>query len=526
MKTNFARQFGNLVLRFGNKEALVNIDRNRRYNYREFHALTNRIVNMMRDRLQLRRGDIYLCVLENDNMSLLHFWTALKGEAAAAYTNFRESFDEHRRQAEYIRPKVVFIETSLLDRYHGMLRELGATVVCMDAPAEAAAGQYEGLQNFWDLMEGVGDHDPGVESDTEKDILVYRFTGGTTGAGKCAQYSMDNWLACRDTLYMEAEQVQLPDTRMLHMAPISHGSGFGVLATLFRGGCTVTQNLPDLALMCKNIEAEKITMTLLLPTLIYRLLDMPEATNFDLSTLQTIAYGGAPMSPAKLRRAQERFGNIFVQYYGATESLQSVGILGKSDHLTATEKQLGSAGRLQPHVEVRIVDNDGNDAAPGTVGEIWARSRGVISGYYKNPEATAAEFVDGFWKSGDLGYVDDEGYVYLVDRKKDMIITGGFNVYAVEVEAALNAHPAVSNSAAVGVPSEEWGEAVHAEVQLRAGVQVSAEELIEFVKERLGRFKGPKSITFVESLPVSVVGKVLRRQVRDKYWQGTNRHVS
>ncbi|GMG95126.1 AMP-binding protein [Cupriavidus metallidurans] len=522
MKTNFSRLFGNLVLRFAEREALVNIERNRRYNYREFHSLTNRIVNMMRERLQLRRGDIYLCVLENDNMSLLHFWTALKGDAAAAYANFRDSFDEHRRQAEYIQPKVVFIETALLDRYYDTLRALGATVVCMDPPA----APREGLHDFWELMEGVGDHDPGVENDAEKDVLVYRFTGGTTGAGKCAQYTMDNWLACRDTMFVEPDQFQLPDTRMLHMAPISHGSGFGVLATLFRGGCTVTQNLPDLALMCRNIEAEKITMTLLLPTLIYRLLDMPEASNFDLSSLKTIAYGGAPMSPAKLRRAQERFGNIFIQFYGATESLQSVGILGKADHLTASEAQLGSAGRLQPNVEVRIVGQDGNDVEPGTVGEIWARSRGVISGYYKNPEATAAEFENGFWKSGDLGYIDQDGFVYLVDRKKDMIITGGFNVYAVEVEAALNAHPAVSNSAAVGVPHEEWGEAVHAEVQLRSGAQVSAEELIEFVKARVGRFKGPKSITFVEALPVSVVGKVLRRQVRDKYWVGKGRHVS
>ncbi|SEA41970.1 class I adenylate-forming enzyme family protein [Paraburkholderia sartisoli] len=522
MKTNFARLFANLVSRFGDKEALVNIERNRRYSYREFHALTNRIVNMMRERLQLRRGDIYLCLLENDNMSLLHFWTALKGEAAAAYTNFRDSFDEHCRQAEYIRPKVVFIEAALVDRYYDMLRALGATVVCMDA----APMKRDGLLEFWALLEGVADHDPGVESETQKDILVYRFTGGTTGAGKCAEYTMDNWLACRDTMFMEPDQFQLPDTRMLHMAPISHGSGFGVLATLFRGGCTVTQNLPDLALMCRNIEAERITMTLLLPTLIYRLLEMPEAARYDLSTLCTIAYGGAPMSPARLRLAQERFGNIFVQFYGATESLQSVGILGKADHLTATEKQLGSAGRIQPCVEIMIVDSEGNEVAPGEVGEIWARSRGVISGYYRNPEATAAEFENGFWKSGDLGYIDDGGFVYLVDRKKDMIITGGFNVYAVEVEAALSAHPAVSMSAAVGIPDEEWGEAVHAEVKLKEGESVSAEALIEFVKGKLGRFKGPKSITFVDALPISVVGKVLRRQVRAKYWEGKDRHVS
>ncbi|RJG08364.1 AMP-binding protein [Massilia cavernae] len=521
MKTNFARLMGNLALRFGDCEALVNIERNRRYNYREFHSLTNRIVNMMRERLQLRRGDVYLCILENDNMSLMHVWTALKGEAAVAYANFRDSFEEHCRQVEYMRPKVVFIETALLDRYYDALRAQGVTLVCMDPPP---AGR-DGLLYFWDLLDGVADANPGVESDTRKDILVYRFTGGTTGKSKCAQYTMDNWLACRDSMFMEADQFQLNDTRFLHMAPISHGSGFGVLATLFRGACTLTQNVPDLALMCKNIEAEKVTMTLLLPTLIYRLLEMPEATTYDLSSLRSIAYGGAPMSPTKLRQARQRFGNVFLQFYGSTECLQTIGLLGKSDHLTATDAQLGSAGRIQPGVEVMIVDDEGKEVSSGT-GEIWVRCRGVISGYHNNPEGTAAEFENGFWKSGDLGYLDKDGFVYLVDRKKDMVITGGFNVYAIEVETALSSHPAVSMAAVVGIPHDEWGEALHAEVKLKAGEEVSAEALILHVKGMLGGVKAPKTVVFVDALPVSVVGKVLRRAVRDKYWKDRGRAAS
>jgi acyl-CoA synthetase (AMP-forming)/AMP-acid ligase II len=295
---------------------------------------------------------------------------------------------------------------------------------------------------------------------------------------------------------------------------------------LFRGGCTVTQNIPDLAQLCRNIEAEKITNTLLVPTMIYRILEMPEATQYDLSSLRTLAYGAAPMSPAKLRQAQQRFGNIFMQIYGATEILHAVGLLGKADHLTASDKQLGSAGRIVPGVEIMVVDEEGKELPQGSTGEIWLRCRGTISGYYNDPEATAAEFLNGFWKSGDLGYIDDEGFLYLVDRKKDMIITGGFNVYAVEVEAALNSHPAVSNSAVIGVPHEEWGEALHAEVVVKAGAQVTVDELIAHVKGRLGRFKIPKSIVFVEALPVSVVGKVLRRQVREKYWEGKGRRVS
>ncbi|MCY1239350.1 3-[(3aS,4S,7aS)-7a-methyl-1,5-dioxo-octahydro-1H-inden-4-yl]propanoyl:CoA ligase [compost metagenome] len=154
------------------------------------------------------------------------------------------------------------------------------------------------------------------------------------------------------------------------------------------------------------------------------------------------------------------------------------------------------------------------------------RGRGTISGYHGNPEGTASEFCDGFWKSGDLGYVDEGGYVFIVDRKKDMIISGGFNVYAVEVEASLNAHPAVFMSAVVGIPHEKWGEAVHAEVVLRPGAVVEAEALIEHVKDRLGRFKAPKTITMTDALPLSAVGKVLRRRVREKYWTDQPRRVS
>lgn len=519
---NFANTVANLAMRFGDREALVNIERNRRYTFRELHSLSNRIVNMLRGRLMLRRGDVYFCILENDNISLLHAWTSLKGDAVAAYANYRDAFEEHRWQIEFVAPKVAFIENALIDQYYDFLRAQGITIVCMDPPDRPR----EGLLYFWDLLEGVPDDNPGVDSDIQKDALVYRFTGGTTGQSKCVTYTIDNWMALRDSMYLEAEQPYQPDTRFLHMAPISHGSGLGLLPTLFRGGCTLTQNIPDLARLCRNIEAEKVTMTLLVPTMIYRLLEMPEARNYDLSTLQTMAYGAAPMSPAKLRQAQERFGNIFMQIYGATECLHAVALLGKADHLTQNEKQLSSAGRIAVGADILIVDDHGQPVAPGATGELWVRSRGTICGYFNNPQGTAQEFHKGYWKSGDLGYIDPDGFLFLVDRKKDMIITGGFNVYAIEVEAALNAHPAVLNSAVVGIPHEEWGEAVHAEVMLKDGQVVSVESLIEHVKGRLGRFKAPKSIHFVEALPLSVVGKVLRRKVREKYWKDKARCVS
>lgn len=525
MKMNFARVMGQVARHYAGQEALVNVERNRRYRFDELHRLTNRIANMIRTRLDLRRGDVALCILENDNLSLLHAWSAFKGEAALAHTNIRDSLDEHRWQVEFIRPKAIFIETTLLERYGEMLRDSGATVVCMDASPPGC----DYAQHFWSLLDGVSEEEPNIESDVHQDALIYRFTGGTTGRSKCARYTIDNWLAARDSMYADSEQSTALNecTRYLHIAPISHGSGLSLLPTLFRGGCTVTQNATDLKTWCRNVEAERITTTLMVPTLVGMLLEMEEATRYDLSSLQTLYYGAAPMSPTTLERAQARFGNIFFQLYGSTECSQAVCTLTKADHLTAAKNgRLASAGRPVIGIELTIVDEAGNPLPNGSVGEVWLRGRGTISGYHNNPEGTASEFSNGFWKSGDLGYLDDEGYLFIVDRKKDVIITGGFNVYAVEVEAAINSHPAVSMSAVVGVPDDKWGEAVHAEVVLKAGMSVGEEALKSWVKEHLGAFKAPKSVTFVDTLPLSAVGKVLRRQVREHYWKNQSRRVS
>jgi fatty-acyl-CoA synthase len=524
MRMNFARLTAQVAQWYGDREALVHIERGRRYTIRELHLLSNRIINMLRDRLALRRGDTYLCILENDNLSLLHAWTVLKGEAAAAWTNFRDSTEEHLWQIDLLKPKVVFLENALLDRYYAPLRQRGATIVCMDPPGEAR----EGLRYWGDLLEGVPDTDPGIESDVYRDVLVYRFTGGTTGRGKCAQYTIDNWLASRDSFWTPPEPLFDTETRTLLMAPVSHGSGMGLLSLYFRGGCAITQNVPDLKQWCRNVEAERATMSPLVPTLLYRLLELEEAKRHDLSTLRTIFYGAAPMSATKLRQLQERFGNIFVQIYGSTEAFQMVAVLIKKDHVCGADGapgHLASAGRVSPEVEVVIVDDEGRALPAGQTGEIWIRGRGTISGYFGNPEATAQEFCDGFWKSGDLGYLDTEGFLYIVDRKKDMIITGGFNVYAIEVENALNSHPEVVMSAVVGVPHADWGEAIHAEVILKPNAAVSGDQLIQHAKDRIGKYKAPKSVAFVSELPLSPAQKVLRRLVRDKYWKDQTRRV-
>ena len=280
--------------------------------------------------------------------------------------------------------------------------------------------------------------------------------------------------------------------------------------------------------MAARGRAEKITHSFLVPTLLYRLLDLQSKEPADLRSLTTLIYGAAPISPARLGDLVKAFGPVFAQGYAATEAVMLLSLLGKADHAgddSLSRKRLASAGRVSPGIEIYAADESGASLPPGQTGELMIRCRSLIKGYFQNPEGTAAEIVNGTWKSGDLGYIDEDGYVFIVDRKKDMIISGGFNIYAVEVEAAIGSHPAVQMSAVVGIPHPEWGEAVHAEVLLRPGCSATAEELIAHVKEHIGTYKAPKSVTLVRELPVSAVGKVIRRQVRDKYWQGHERRV-
>ncbi|MBV1882199.1 MAG: AMP-binding protein [Pseudomonadales bacterium] len=524
MKINYSSHFQSLADQYAENEALVNVERNRRYTYRAMHLLTNQIVNMMREELSLKSGDHFINILDNDNMGLLHLPTILKGDATAAFTNFRDSLDEHTWQVDCAKPKVAFIENSLIESHYTMLRERDVAIVCMDPIEEPK----EGLYCFWSLVNAASKANPNIEIDDRDHNVLIRFTGGTTGKGKPAMYSADNWMAIRDSFYALPDKVWKSHTRMLHIAPVSHGSGLLWLPAFYAGACNITLNEPDLVRYCQTIEKERVTSAMLVPTILYRLLELKEARDSDFSTLQNMFYGAAPMSPAKLSLLQEKFGNIFIQVYASTEHPAIALSLSKQAHRIEKpedEGRLAAAGQVAAGIELVINDSEGKQVEGQEIGEIWIRSRATIQGYYQNPEQTAEEFINGYWKSGDMGYKDTEGFIYLVDRKKDMIISGGFNVYATEVEAIVNSHKAVLMSAVVGIPHEEWGEAVHAEVMLREGQELGEKELIQFVKDKIGSYKAPKTVLVVDELPMSVVGKVLRRSVREKYWKAAGRKV-
>lgn len=527
MLINFSLLVENLANAFGNREAVVNYERDRRHTYAEYHLLTNRIANAIANKLKISREDHYVCILENDSLSLMSLVTAFKASGIMCYCNSRDSIEEHMRQIDFVSPKAVFMEVSHLASHYEALSERGIQVVVMDAPTGDWTSKPDVI-TFDDLIDGVSDANPDLVFDDRDDVKLVRFTGGTTGMGKCAKYSIDNWMMCKDSYYAIPDIAWGEKTRTIHIAPLSHGSAMITLPTWFAGGCNVTINDPDLEAYCACIRKESVTSAFIVPTLLYRLLEMDNATDGSLDSLENVFYGAAPMSPSRLGDLQKSFGNIFCQVYGATENICISAVLTKEDHkeIGGSLGHLASAGMPVPGVELMIADDNMKQVEQGEIGEICLRSRATCLGYHNNPEGTAAEFEQGYWKSGDLGKMDKNGFVYLVDRKKDLIISGGFNIYATEVESALMANDGVQLSAVVGIPHKDWGEQLHAEVILRDGNDTSEADLKAFVRERLGPIKTPKSIAFVSELPQSAVGKVLRRHVREKYWKDSTRQVN
>jgi acyl-CoA synthetase (AMP-forming)/AMP-acid ligase II len=274
------------------------------------------------------------------------------------------------------------------------------------------------------------------------------------------------------------------------------------------------------------VEEEGITTVFLAPTMVIRLLAFSDLGRYDLKTLHTIIYGGAPMPLEPLREALKRFGPRLVQIYGLAEATWADAVLTREDHGLGREDRLGSIGRELRNVRIRLVDERGNEVPPGEMGELIIQGPHLMREYWKQPEATKAAFRDGWFHTGDLARMDGEGYITLVDRKGEMIVSGGFNVYPKEVEDTLYLHPAVLEAAVFGVPHPEWGEAVKAIIFPKAGWTPSEEEIIQHCKDHLASYKKPSSVEFSrDPLPKNSAGKILRRTLREKYWTGYNRRI-
>ncbi len=382
---------------------------------------------------------------------------------------------------------------------------------------------YESLLSAADPLTTDVEVDP-----TDTAWLFY--TSGTTGKPKGAMLTHRNLLAMTMNYYADVNPL-VPEDIVLHAAPLTHGSGLYALPAFAKGATNIilhTHSFDPAAVFDLIQRLRVTTIAFLAPTQIKMLLNGPHQS-YDLSSLRNIAYGGGPMYVEDMKLAVEVFGPTLVQIYGQGEAPMTISYLRREEHLTKNdpivERRLASAGISRTDVEVRIVDDDDHEVATGTIGEIVARGDVVMAGYWNRPEVTA-ETLRGDWlHTGDLGMMDENGYIYLLDRKKDLVISGGNNIYPREIEEVLLKHSAVYEVAVIGVPDPFWGESVKAIVALRPGSTATAEELIAFCQTHLASYKKPRTVDFIPQLPKNAYGKILKRELREQYWQGQKRRI-
>ncbi len=376
------------------------------------------------------------------------------------------------------------------------------------------------------LLEAAADRNPDVPMQPQ-DLAVLHFTSGSTGKLKAAMQTVGNRLASLRKVVMGRMRAN-PGEVLALAGPITHASGMFMQPFLFQGGTILLHDRFEPEAFLASAARHRAAFSFMVPTMVNMLIAHPNLHRHDLSALRQISYGGAPMAPARIREAWEALGPKLSQGYGAGETTGGLVLLSALDHADAMAghpERLLSCGRPFGESEVRLVDENGQEVAPGEIGEITISGPDVFAGYWQAPELSAQALRDGWLHTGDLARTDDEGFMYIVDRKKDMIISGGFNIYPTEVEQALYQHPAVYEACVFGVPDKLWGESVKAMIVLKPGETATPADLIEHCRKQLADFKKPRSVELLAELPKNANGKVARKQMRDAFWADEERKV-
>ena len=413
------------------------------------------------------------------------------------------------------RLSVVEIDRVLADASpHGLVRHSSLPVPTVRLPWQMVLDE--------EPLEARSDPYPDAHFDPQA-ILALIYTSGTTGRPKGVKVTHANVLADLHNFnyWMRYKEGGV----YLHAAPMFHIADFpAMFAAPAFGACQVTMPKFGVQSFCETVEREKVSHTVLVPTMINLLTQFPDITKYDLSSLEVMAYGGSPIAPELIRRTRELLPNVkLVQVYGLSET----GFLTGLQDREHTEARLMSCGRPCPGIDVQVVDETGKQAPAGQPGELVARGANVTCGYWNNTQETAQAFRGGLFRTGDIGYQDEEGYFYILDRQKDMIVTGGENVYSGEVEAVIYQHSAVREAAVFGIPDPQWGEVVMACVVLKRGEALTVDDLIAHCRRSLANYKIPRRVEFMETeLPKSGSGKILKRVLRDRFWAHQERAVS
>jgi fatty-acyl-CoA synthase len=494
----------------------------RQTSFAQFDVLTNRVANALQATgVRPRERIAYLGKNSDSYFELL--LGAIKANVVMAPVNWRLAGPEIAFIVEDCKAPVLFAGPEfieLVDRIRPQLPSVRSFV--------ATEGGAPGWLSYAAWRDAQNGEDPRVEID-RKDIAIQLYTSGTTGKPKGAMLSHANFFNL-----VETGRDQKPDWNKwseddvsLVAMPIFHigGSGWGVMG-LYHGAKGVIAREFDPTKVLDFFEQSGITKLFMVPAAMQFVVRQPRAREVDFSRLKYMLYGASPIPAALLKECIEVFKCGFVQMYGMTETTGTIVALPPEDHVEGLER-MRSAGKAMPGVELAILDVNGNRLPPGEVGEIATRSGSNMAGYWNLPEATARTLgSDGWLRTGDAGYMDADGYLYIHDRIKDMIISGGENIYPAEVESAICDHPDVAEVAVIGVPDDRWGEAVKAIVVMKQGKEATAADIINFTRERIAGFKTPKSVEFIEALPRNPSGKILRRHLRDPYWVGKDRQVN
>ena len=508
------------ALRNPDLDCLVSAD-GQSMSFREVQQLTYRIGNKLLSQ-GLGRGDVGSVLAFNDSLAFACTFGLARAGLAWLPAYPRSSEDDSQYLFDFMDCRVLIFQSSFAELVAALRPQLPGVKqwVCLDK----TIGDIPSL-DAW--LEGVEDTNPDVPTSAD-DLAVLFPTGGTTGRSKGVQMT-HRVVGSMVATYMSSFYYD-PVERPVNMAaaPLTHAAGLIACAALARGDKVIILPSPDIELMLDSIETHKVTEFFLPPTVIYRMLEHPGVEQRDTSSLRYFLVAAAPMSVEKLKRAIEVFGPVMTQCYGQGECPMLISFFPPTEHVLdgslAPDERLSSCGFPTPLVEVRILDENGQEVARGEKGEICVRSDMVMTGYYKQPEKTAETIIDGWLHTGDIGVQDATGWLHIVDRKKDMIITGGLNVYPQEIEQVIWGHESVQDCAVIGIPDDDWGEAVHAVVELAPGGEVTSDEIRTLCKKALGSVKTPKSVDF-RALPRSPNGKVLKRDLRDEYWTGRDKKI-
>jgi acyl-CoA synthetase (AMP-forming)/AMP-acid ligase II len=503
-------------------EAIVFEFEGRRTTFAEFDRSTNRVANGLKA-LGVKPRERIAYVGKNSDIYFEILLGAMKANVVVVPVNWRLATPEIAFIVDDCKAPVLFVGPELV----AQVRAIGAQLPDLRTIIATEGGASEWLDYAaWHKAQSAAD--PDIEIN-RGDVAIQLYTSGTTGKPKGAMLSHANLLNL-----MEAGEGEKPewnkwteqDVSLVAM-PVFHigGSGWGLLG-LYSGAKGVIAREFDPTKVLDFIEHSRISKLFMVPAAMQFVVRQPRARQVDFSNLKYMLYGASPIPAALLKECIEVFGCGFVQLYGLTETTGSIVALAPEDHIEGSDR-MRSAGKALPGIELAILDTEGRRLPPGEVGEIATRSGSNMVGYWNLPDATAKTIGrDGWLRTGDAGYVDQDGYLYISDRIKDMIISGGENIYPAEVESAICDHPDVAEAAVVGVPDDTWGEAVKAIVVLKPGRQASAADIVNFTRSRIAGFKAPKSVDFIDALPRNASGKILRRHLRDPYWEGKDRQVN